>query len=113
MVLVEEALRAQVPVLVIDVKGDLPNLLLSFPTLSPSELMPWVSAAASANDTRAPAAIAEELAEQRSSGLAACRSHDEASPEASEEVLDNSRRFSRRRLCRCILLGARCNGSAC
>jgi hypothetical protein len=71
MVLVEEALRAQVPVLVIDVKEDLPNLLLSFPTLSPSELMPWVSAAASANDTRAPAASAAELAQQRSSGLAA------------------------------------------
>ncbi len=71
MVLVEEALRAQVPVLVIDVKGDLPNLLLSFPTLSPSELIPWVSAAASANDTRAPAAVAAELAEQRSRGLAA------------------------------------------
>ena len=31
MVMVEEALRAQVPVLMIDVKGDLPNLLLAFP----------------------------------------------------------------------------------
>jgi DNA helicase HerA-like ATPase len=30
-VLTEEALRAGVPVLVIDVKGDLPNLLLAFP----------------------------------------------------------------------------------
>jgi len=32
-VLVEEALRARVPVLMLDVKGDLPNLLLTFPRL--------------------------------------------------------------------------------
>ena len=31
-VLVEEALRAGVPTLVIDIKGDLTNLLLSFPS---------------------------------------------------------------------------------
>jgi hypothetical protein len=71
MVLAEEALRAQIPVLVIDVKGDLPNLLLSFPTLAPSELLPWASAAAAANDARAHAAIAAELAEERRRGLAA------------------------------------------
>src|SRR5262245_45905990 len=34
MVLVEEALRSKVPVLMIDIKGDLPNLLLAFPELS-------------------------------------------------------------------------------
>jgi hypothetical protein len=71
MVLVEEALRAQIPVLVIDVKGDLPNLLLSFPTFAPSELLPWASAAASANDARPHATIAAELAEERRRGLAA------------------------------------------
>ena len=32
ILLCEEALRSGVPVLMIDVKGDLPNLLLSFPT---------------------------------------------------------------------------------
>ncbi len=31
---IEEALRAKVPVLVIDVKGDLPNLLLTFPSFA-------------------------------------------------------------------------------
>jgi DNA helicase HerA-like ATPase len=35
-VLIEEAARAQVPTLVVDVKGDLPNLLLTFPDLEPS-----------------------------------------------------------------------------
>jgi DNA helicase HerA-like ATPase len=41
MVLVEEALRASIPVLMIDVKGDLPNLLLTFPELSAAEFAPW------------------------------------------------------------------------
>ena len=41
-VLAEEALRGGIPVLVIDVKGDLPNLLLSFPGFDPNDLAPWV-----------------------------------------------------------------------
>jgi hypothetical protein len=43
-VTVEEALRSKVPVLIIDVKGDLPNLLLTFPTFDPSDLSPWIAA---------------------------------------------------------------------
>ena len=42
MVLVEEALRSRVPVIMIDVKGDLPNLLLTFPNLSSEEFAPWI-----------------------------------------------------------------------
>ena len=38
----EEALRCQVPVVIIDVKGDLPNLLLTFPGLSAEEFAPWI-----------------------------------------------------------------------
>jgi hypothetical protein len=30
-----------VPVLVIDVEGDLPNLLLSFPTTDAAAFLPW------------------------------------------------------------------------
>jgi DNA helicase HerA-like ATPase len=41
-VLVEEALSAGVPTIVIDVKGDLPNLLLTFPEGVPETLRPWV-----------------------------------------------------------------------
>lgn len=41
-VLIEEAARAHVPSLVIDVKGDLPNLLLTFPSFEPSLLEPWL-----------------------------------------------------------------------
>ena len=65
-VLVEEALRASVPVLVIDVKGDLPNLLLAFPSFDPEPIAPWVDGAQGD-----PATIAAQLAEQRRVGLAA------------------------------------------
>src|SRR2546430_2175065 len=55
-VTVEEALRAEVPVLVIDVKGDLPNLLLAFPSFAPNAFLPWAaSSASSAAPTRQPA----------------------------------------------------------
>src|SRR4051812_33527808 len=70
-VLVEEALRAKVPVLIIDVKGDLPNLLLTFPSFASSELVPWVDGSASATDPRPPEAIAEELANSRRQALGA------------------------------------------
>ena len=42
IVLLEEALSAGVPVLAIDPKGDLGNLLLTFPDLSPASFAPWV-----------------------------------------------------------------------
>src|SRR6266511_1268115 len=71
MVMVEEALRAKVPVLVIDVKGDLPNLLLTFPTFASSELVPWADASAPATDARSPEAIADELANERQKALSA------------------------------------------
>jgi len=70
-VLIEEALRTQVPVLVIDIKGDLPNLLLSFPSFASSELLPWAESAASATDERSRDEIATELATERKQGLSA------------------------------------------
>jgi len=42
IVLIEELLRKGIPVLAIDPKGDLGNLLLGFPDLSPGEFAPWV-----------------------------------------------------------------------
>lgn len=41
--LVEEAAIDRVPVIVIDPKGDLTNLLLAFPSLQPAEFLPWVN----------------------------------------------------------------------
>jgi hypothetical protein len=40
--LLEEALIDGIPVIAIDPKGDLPNLLLTFPNLSADEFLPWV-----------------------------------------------------------------------
>ncbi|XXX71736.1 helicase HerA-like domain-containing protein [Sorangium sp. So ce134] len=71
MVLVEEALRSGVPVLMVDVKGDLPNLLFTFPELSPAEFEPWVDPSAAARDGRAAADVAAELAARWRAGLAA------------------------------------------
>jgi len=42
VILLEEALLSSIPVLVIDPKGDMTNLLLSFPQLQPQEFLPWV-----------------------------------------------------------------------
>ncbi len=69
MVTVEEALRSGVPVIMIDVKGDLPNLLLAFPTLEAKEFAPWLEGHASP-DRPAPADLAAQLAEERSRELA-------------------------------------------
>ncbi|MCX6085886.1 MAG: DUF87 domain-containing protein [Caldiserica bacterium] len=43
--LIEEALIDGIPVIAIDPKGDLGNLLLTFPSLSPAEFQPWVDPA--------------------------------------------------------------------
>jgi Helicase HerA, central domain len=70
-VMVEEALRARIPVLIIDVKGDLPNLLLTFPSFAASELVPWAEATASATDARSAEDIAAEIAAERREALSA------------------------------------------
>ena len=67
MVMVEEALRSRVPVLMIDVKGDLPNLLLNFPLHSASALEPWVEP--HPHEERSVAELSAALAEERRTGL--------------------------------------------
>jgi hypothetical protein len=68
-VMVEEALRAEVPVLMIDVKGDLPNLLLRFAPLTADALLPWVESNASPSDTRSALDRANEMAAKHREGL--------------------------------------------
>jgi hypothetical protein len=43
VVLIEECLSAGVPTLLIDPKGDLTNLCLTFPLLAPTDFEPWVN----------------------------------------------------------------------
>jgi hypothetical protein len=68
-VLVEEALRSRIPVLMIDVKGDLPDLLLAFPTFSATPFVPWVSDLVEAGRGGEADQIAQELAAGRQRGL--------------------------------------------
>src|SRR5262245_44077117 len=68
MVTVEEALRSKIPVIMIDVKGDLPNLLLAFPTLEAKEFAPWLEGHAPP-DAPPPANLAAELAGERRTEL--------------------------------------------
>src|SRR5512136_2407659 len=42
--LIEEATIDNVPSILIDPKGDLTNLLLTFPNLRPEDFLPWVNA---------------------------------------------------------------------
>lgn len=43
MAMLEEAAMDNVPALVIDPKGDIANLLLTFPDLAPSDFRPWIN----------------------------------------------------------------------
>ena len=67
--LAEEALRAKVPVLVVDVKGDLPNLLLGFPTFAPRAFEPYAEAVRAPDDARPTSELCAELAATRQRGL--------------------------------------------
>ncbi len=70
-VMIEEALSVGVPVLAIDVKGDLPNLLLAFPDFDPARVVPWVEGCSGAEDARAPEEVARALSEERREALEA------------------------------------------
>ncbi len=70
-VMVEEALRCEVPVLAIDVKGDLANLLLAFPSFAPEAVQPWARAMMAPGDERSEADVAAALAAERRRGLEA------------------------------------------
>ena len=41
--LLEEAILDNIPAIIIDPKGDITNLMLSFPDLQPTDFMPWVN----------------------------------------------------------------------
>ena len=70
VILIEEALRAGLPVLAIDPKGDLTNLCLTFPNLSPADFRPWIDEAQAANAGQTPDDFAASQAELWTGGLA-------------------------------------------
>jgi hypothetical protein len=67
--LLEEAAMDGVPALVIDPKGDLGNLLLTFPDLAPADFEPWVDPEAARRDGVSVAEYAAGQAELWKNGL--------------------------------------------
>jgi len=83
--LIEEAALDGVPVIAIDPKGDLGNLLLSFPNLAPADFRPWVDESAAARKGVTPDELAEKTADLWRNGLA---SWDEG-PERIQQFNDS------------------------
>jgi hypothetical protein len=67
--LIEEALMDGVPVLAVDPKGDLGNLLLTFPDLAPGDFRPWVDEAEAARTGVSPDDLAAQKAALWRKGL--------------------------------------------
>ena len=70
MAMVEEALRNGIPVLAIDVKGDLPNLALTLPSRDPTVYLPWIDTQRAAREGGSPQDIAAGIADKRAKDLA-------------------------------------------
>ena len=68
--LLEEAAIDGIPAIVIDPKGDIGNLLLTFPDLAPADFRPWIDEAEAARKGLTPDAFAAQTAEQWRAGLA-------------------------------------------
>jgi len=70
LALLEEAAIDGIPALVIDPKGDLGNLLLTFPQLRPEDFQPWIDPAEATRTGVSPADLAAKTAERWKTGLA-------------------------------------------
>ena len=68
--LLEEAAIDGVPAIVIDPKGDIANLLLTFPGTKPADFLPWVDAEEAARQGLSPQDFATKMAAQHVAGLA-------------------------------------------
>ena len=69
LVLVEEALSRGVPALLLDVKGDLSNLLLTFPELTAPSFAPWIDRDAARRRGGTPHEAAQAVAARWREGL--------------------------------------------
>jgi hypothetical protein len=68
--LIEEAAIDGIPAIVIDPKGDLPNLLLTFPELRPEDFRPWINEEDAARKGVSPDEYARQQADLWRTGLA-------------------------------------------
>jgi hypothetical protein len=70
LVLLEEAIIDGIPVIAIDPKGDIGNLLLTFPRLAPEDFRPWIDERDAARAGLSPEAYAAAQADAWRKGLA-------------------------------------------
>jgi len=82
--LLEEAALDGIPSIVIDPKGDVSNLLLTFPQLRPSDFQPWVNVDDARRQGLSVAQYAEQVAQKWAKGLAEW----EQSPERIQRLRD-------------------------
>ena len=68
--LLEEAVMDDIPAIVIDPKGDITNLLLTFPALRPADFAPWVNLDDARRAGLEPDEYAQQVAAQWRDGLA-------------------------------------------
>jgi len=69
IIYLEEALLRSIPTLVLDPKGDMTNLLLTFPDLLPADFEPWVDEAKARKEDKTVQELAAETAELWTKGL--------------------------------------------
>ncbi len=69
LVIVEEMLKAGIPVIAVDPKGDVTNLALAFDRLAPEQFEPWVDREAASQEGKTPGQAAGGAAEAWSKGL--------------------------------------------
>ncbi len=67
--LLEEAILDNIPAIVIDPKGDITNLLLSFPDLLPTDFAPWINPDDARRAGMEPAQYAADVAQRWRDGL--------------------------------------------
>ena len=67
--MLEEAAIDKIPSIIIDPKGDISNLLLSFPNLTPEEFRPWVDEGQASREGVSPEVFATQEADKWKAGL--------------------------------------------
>lgn len=67
--IIEEAVLDKIPVIIIDPKGDMGNLLLAFPTFNPAEFEPWMDLAEAEQEGKSVAELAQQKANLWKDGL--------------------------------------------
>lgn len=68
--IIEEAIMDCVPSIIIDPKGDMGNLLLTFPECRPKDFEPWIDSTEAARKGMSPEQYAQKMAESWKEGLA-------------------------------------------